>query len=144
MTVFCDQHTKRPCGLMDKALVLGTKDCRFESCQGHSHGPEGWCSVVALSAHYSQILSCFFDSQLPSRSESGWCSDVTSTHGAWRHAGVRFLLSGAFHFGPRGSYMALSVRPAPKMRAHSNKRICGAPKAWAQLSKTGGGAGKDT
>ena len=26
--------------------------------------------------------------------ESGWCSDVTSTHGAWRHAGVRFLLSG--------------------------------------------------
>ena len=26
----------RPCGLMDKALVFGTKDCRFESCQGHS------------------------------------------------------------------------------------------------------------
>ena len=25
----------RPCGLMDKALVFGTKDCRFESCQGH-------------------------------------------------------------------------------------------------------------
>jgi hypothetical protein len=24
-----------PCGLMDKALVFGTKDCRFESCQGH-------------------------------------------------------------------------------------------------------------
>ena len=23
-----------PCGLMDKALGLGTKDCRFESCQG--------------------------------------------------------------------------------------------------------------
>jgi hypothetical protein len=26
---------RRPCGLMDKALVFGTKDCRFESCQGH-------------------------------------------------------------------------------------------------------------
>ena len=25
----------RPCGLMDKALVFGTKDCRLESCQGH-------------------------------------------------------------------------------------------------------------
>ena len=25
---------KRPCGLMDKALIFGTKDCRFESCQG--------------------------------------------------------------------------------------------------------------
>ena len=24
-----------PCDLMDKALVFGTKDCRFESCQGH-------------------------------------------------------------------------------------------------------------
>jgi hypothetical protein len=32
---------------------------------------------------------------LQSRGESGWCSDVTSTHGAWEHAGVRFLLSGA-------------------------------------------------
>ena len=28
-------HSTRPCGLMDKALVFGTKDCRFESCQGH-------------------------------------------------------------------------------------------------------------
>jgi hypothetical protein len=28
------------------------------------------------------------------REESGWCSDVTSTHGAWRHARVRFLLPG--------------------------------------------------
>ena len=27
--------SKGPCGLMDKALVFGTKDCRFESCQGH-------------------------------------------------------------------------------------------------------------
>ena len=26
-----------PCGLMDKALVFGTKDCRLESCQGHGH-----------------------------------------------------------------------------------------------------------
>ena len=31
------------------------------------------------------------------RGESGWCSDVTSTHGAWRHAGVRFLLPGVFN-----------------------------------------------
>ena len=29
-----------------------------------------------------------------SRGESGWCSDMTSTHGVWRHAGVRFLLTG--------------------------------------------------
>ena len=27
------------CGLMDKALVLGTKDCKFESCQDHLEDP---------------------------------------------------------------------------------------------------------
>ena len=32
------QGNKRPCGLKDKALVFGTKDCRFESCQGHAVG----------------------------------------------------------------------------------------------------------
>ena len=30
----------RPCGLMDKALVFGTTDCRFESCQGHAQHKE--------------------------------------------------------------------------------------------------------
>ena len=29
-----EEENARPCGLMDKALVFGTKDCRFESCQG--------------------------------------------------------------------------------------------------------------
>ena len=29
-----DININWPCGLMDKALVFGTKDCRFESCQG--------------------------------------------------------------------------------------------------------------
>ena len=33
------QFSVWPCGLMDKALVLGTKDCRFESCQGQCISP---------------------------------------------------------------------------------------------------------
>ena len=33
---------------------------------------------------------------LSGRGESGWCSDVTSNHGAWRHAGVQFPLPGVF------------------------------------------------
>ena len=40
-TPICDAKApivKWPCGLMDKALVFGTKDCRFESCQGHDTG----------------------------------------------------------------------------------------------------------
>ena len=41
------------------------------------------------------------------RGESGWCSDMTSTHGAWRHAGVRFLLSGGW---PIGLYHWLSTK----------------------------------
>ena len=32
--------------------------------------------------------------KLIGRGESGWRSDWTSTPGAWRHAGARFLLSG--------------------------------------------------
>ena len=45
------------CGLMDKALVLGTKDCRFESCQDHgvlicpSNG-SGFSDWEALSASF--------------------------------------------------------------------------------------------
>ena len=32
------QSNKTPCGLVDKALVFETKDCRLESCQGHALG----------------------------------------------------------------------------------------------------------
>ena len=40
-----------PCGLMDKALVFGTKDCRFESCPGQLSSLWVWlwllcCHVV--------------------------------------------------------------------------------------------------
>ena len=36
--VAIDESFMWPCGLMDKALVFGTKDCRFESGQGHFFG----------------------------------------------------------------------------------------------------------
>ena len=36
-----------PCGLMDKALVFGTKDCRFESCQGHWRTTRRWRAHTA-------------------------------------------------------------------------------------------------
>jgi hypothetical protein len=42
-------HSQRPCGLMDKALVFGTKDCRFESCQGHSRLAASQRAAVALA-----------------------------------------------------------------------------------------------
>ena len=47
---------------MDKALVFGTKDCRFESCQGQtrklgcrlSSRPALWCPIVQSSIVYAQ------------------------------------------------------------------------------------------
>ena len=44
-----------PCGLMDKVLVFGTKDCRFESCQGHFAG-----HVASRSRLASFALMFFF------------------------------------------------------------------------------------
>ena len=41
----------RPCGLMDKALVFGTQDCRFESCQGQKFGEsDSWIESSSGSA----------------------------------------------------------------------------------------------
>ena len=79
--ILLSAHTQNPmtlqstwsCGLMDKALVFGTKDCRFESCQGHmvsrprremdirkcSCGAHmAWCSRLgALDSESRQIIA---------------------------------------------------------------------------------------
>ena len=41
-----------PCGLMGKALALGTKDCRLESCQGQfaSQRPNVCCMLLTYHA----------------------------------------------------------------------------------------------
>ena len=41
-----------PCGLMDKALVFGSKDCRPESCQGHA------CAFVGPAACPRHAARC--------------------------------------------------------------------------------------
>ena len=45
---------------------------------------------------FFKLTTCCFFACISTicRGESGWCLDVTSTLGAWRHAGVRFLLPG--------------------------------------------------
>ena len=51
------------------------------------------------------------------RGESGWYSDMTSTHGVWRHAGVRFLLSGGLPHAVRACLGGLlSPSPAALLR----------------------------
>ena len=67
------------------------------------------------------------------RGESGWCSDMTSTHGAWRHAGVRFLLSGDVW-----PVVWPWLAGAP---AHPHVRAAAAAKAMSRQSNTCGRAG---
>ena len=90
--------------------VTSSKICKF-SCITDSTPPASQPSICShrLACHFQSVVR---SASIPNRhsaahfanpwlwswcrSESGWCSDVTSTHGAWRHAGVRFLLSGVF------------------------------------------------
>ena len=79
------------------------------------HGLRRRCAPMCIcSAHVAgrpatpkPLRMCTWPvSQHTGRGESGWCSDMTSTHGVWRHTGVQFLLSGAFLmlacvFGPQ-------------------------------------------
>ena len=61
----------------------------------------------------------FHDHEQSGRGESGWCSDMTSTHGAWRHAGIRFLLSGGLRQDMRTCVDGL-LAPGSDAPAQSN------------------------
>ena len=65
----------RPCGLMDKALVFGTKDCRFESCQGHP------LVIVWSKPHLAQWAS----DESPSGDGGIRVWDTSASLAAWRH-----------------------------------------------------------
>ena len=88
--------------------------------------PPSWHEAPALLICFHSESSCspmkvLLLHFLSSRGESGWCSDVTSTHGAWRHAGVRFLLSGVFCTRPITStpYRSCLFQSSPSpRRAH--------------------------
>ena len=55
-----------PCGLMYKALVFGAKDCRLESCQGHTSmtTAQRW-SVRCLSGKRQGLRGCRACTPLP-------------------------------------------------------------------------------
>ena len=42
--------------------------------------------------------------------ESGWCSDMTSTHGAWKHAGAQSRVRHFQHFARNAQFAKCSVR----------------------------------
>ena len=68
-----------PCGLMDKALVFGTKDCRFESCLGQidvpykcmlrpwirSRGGVAWAGACLADGARARVLAPTCDAPLP-------------------------------------------------------------------------------
>ena len=55
------------------------------------------------------------------RGESGWCSDWTSTPGAWRHAGAQFPLPGAF------LHQRMQVAPGQKKSRMSREYVIHLP-----------------
>ena len=57
------------------------------------------------------------------RGESGWCSDMTSTHGVWRHAGVRFLLSGGRWPKPPSVRQSSWVKPASRSEPKATRSM---------------------
>ena len=63
----------------------------------HTRSAQNCASAAYRPGTGVPSTGCFFRAHFGGRGESGWCSDVTSTHGAWRHAGVQFLLLGAEH-----------------------------------------------
>ena len=112
--------------------VTSSKICKF-SCITDSTPPASQPSICShrLACHFQSVVR---SASIPNRcsaahfanpwlwswcrSESGWCSDVTSTHGAWRHAGVRFLLSGVFRRAP-SRFQILGAIRKESVRQHS-------------------------
>ena len=68
-----DDVYKRPCGLMDKALVFGTKDCRFESCQGQVRKLcSNWRSVVLVKQPLNTCVASVSSRLQPSVAQRAW------------------------------------------------------------------------
>ena len=74
------------CGTAQKRVRSMTRRLDVVPCRARNE----YCCI----SRWALRAQCGAGVASMSRSESGWCSDVASTHGAWRHAGVRFLLSG--------------------------------------------------
>ena len=69
------------------------KDCEMGGCLSRRDFEE----IAHPQSFRNTFTLCVLSTPclLLSRGESGWCSDWTSTPGAWRHAGAQFPLPGA-------------------------------------------------
>ena len=77
---------------MDKALVFGTKDCRFESCQGHAIGNARIATPHAGLLEFTRRCSCHTGEPTRSEVNSVLGSCHTLDHaGQHKTAGVRIF-----------------------------------------------------
>ena len=94
----------RPCGLMDEALVFGTKDCRLESCQNQGVGKARGLSVTdaacseagarhaiaacarprALPRQMGSVMTCSGGARYPLRPRCGPQAPLLTPHIAGR------------------------------------------------------------
>ena len=85
---------------MDKALVFGTKDCRFESCQGHAHRQKVAAGGNQARAPFvPRTSSTVFDLACASAcmSRGRWSSEpkiADSSPARFTHAGRKWLPAG--------------------------------------------------
>ena len=110
------------------ATSLGVGDGAQLIC----HGLRRRCAPMCIcSAHVAgrpatpkALRMCTWPvSQHTGRGESGWCSDMTSTHGVWRHAGVRFLLSGGRWPKPPSVRQSSWVKPASRSEPKATRSM---------------------
>ena len=66
-----------PCGLMDKALVFGSKDCRPESCQGHA------CAFVGPAACPRHAARCHLGPRQRAGARRGGGGEPPRRHARW-------------------------------------------------------------
>ena len=93
-------------------------------------GPRRAVAATALS-----VASARPASQQSGRGESGWCLDMTSTHAAWRHVRVRFLLPGGLqHSMYTCANGLLTLDPAVPLRP----QLCPWPPPGQQASGAAG------
>ncbi len=120
-----------PCGLMDKALVFGTKDCRFESCQGHFAGHVAGRSRLAsfaLMFFFFFQSNCKVSARGPARGEH--CDEI---HTAMRST-ARAAAGSAPLPAPSQLHLPRDVHqgqlPATQLRAGGGEESVGS-RAWA-------------
>ena len=134
-----------PCGLMDKALVFGTKDCRLESCQGHA------CAFVGPAACPRHAARCHLGPRQragarrggggePPRRRARWTPQASAWPGScvgstphinWPKISGPALYTAANNSCGRKKGTSISLSPMDALSAMGTRILYGSSLKWA-------------